>query len=110
MATPDEARRGRGWRLVGGRQVPFLKRSWGEVRLLAEAAEAQGFARRGRAAGCSDGGPGVCKGTTQMRERMFKRCITGGGGTARRSSLLYRLTRRLPPANRQFSDIHVAKP
>ena len=27
------------------------------MRLLAEAAEARGFARRGRAAGCSDGGP-----------------------------------------------------
>ncbi|GAB3588835.1 hypothetical protein GCM10027345_41690 [Hymenobacter daeguensis] len=66
MATPDEARRGRGWRLVGGRQIPCLKRSWSEVRLLAEAAEARGFARRGRAAGCSDGGPGGHKGTTQM--------------------------------------------
>ncbi len=71
MATPDGARRGRGWRLVGGRQVPFLKSSWGEVRLLAEAAEARGFARRGRAAGCSDGGPGERKGTTQTPERRF---------------------------------------
>ena len=32
---------------------------------FAETAEARGFARRSRAAGCSDGGPGCCKGTTK---------------------------------------------
>ena len=83
MATPDGARRGRGWRLVGGRQIPGLKRNGGEVRLLAEAAEARGFARRGRALGCSDGGPGNSKGTTQKRECRFDPCKTAGSRSER---------------------------